>query len=113
FAGVDYAAILARAGAEADVVVWDGGNNDFPFIRPDLHLVVADALRPDDAAGYHPGEAVLRMADVAIISKVNTASPGQIARAMSAVGRVNPRVPIVRAAWRCAWTRASSCVAAG
>jgi predicted GTPase len=98
FAGVDYAEILARAGAESDVLVWDGGNNDFPFIRPDLHLVVADALRPDDAAGYHPGEAVLRMADVAIISKVNTASPGQIARAMSAVGRVNRRVPIVRAA---------------
>jgi predicted GTPase len=98
FAGVDYAAILARAGAEADVVVWDGGNNDFPFVRPDLHLVVADALRPDDAAGYHPGEAVLRMADVAIVSKVNTASPAQIARAEAAVARVNPRVPIIRAA---------------
>ena len=58
------------AGAEADVLVWDGGNNDFPFVRPDLHLVVADALRPDDAAGYHPGEAVLRMADVVVVSKV-------------------------------------------
>jgi predicted GTPase len=98
FAGVDYAEILARASAESDVLVWDGGNNDFPFVRPDLHLVVADALRPDDAAGYHPGEAVLRMADVAIVSKVNTASPAQIARAEATVARVNPRAPIVRAA---------------
>ena len=85
FAGVDYAAILARAGAESDVLVWDGGNNDFPFVRPDLHLVVVDALRPDDAAGYHPGEAVLRMADVAIVSKVNTASAAQVARAEAIV----------------------------
>ncbi len=98
FAGVDYAEILARAGAESDVLVWDGGNNDFPFVRPDLHLVVADALRPDDAVGYYPGEAVLRMADVAIVSKVNTASPAQIARAEATVACVNPRVPIVRAA---------------
>ena len=98
FAGVDYAEILARAGAESDVLVWDGGNNDFPFVRPDLHLVVVDALRPDDAAGYHPGEAVLRMADVAIVSKVNTASAAQVARAEAIVARVNPGAPIVRAA---------------
>jgi predicted GTPase len=98
FAGVDYAEILARAGAESDVLVWDGGNNDFPFVRPDLHLVVADALRPDDVVGYHPGEAVLRMADVVILSKVNTASAAQIARATAGVGRVNPSAPIVRAA---------------
>ena len=98
FAGVDYGEIVARAGAESDILVWDGGNNDFPFIRPDLHLVVADALRPDDAAGYHPGEAVLRMADVAVVSKVNTASAEQTARAVAAVARVNPRAPIVRAA---------------
>jgi predicted GTPase len=98
FAGVDYAELIAGAGAESDVLVWDGGNNDFPFVRPDFHVVVADALRPDDAAGYHPGEAVLRMADVAVISKVNTASGAQVARAVAAVTRVNPRVPIVRAA---------------
>jgi predicted GTPase len=98
FAGVDYAAIVARAGAEADLLVWDGGNNDFPFVRPDLHIVVADALRPDDAAGYYPGEAALRMADVAVVSKVNTASAEQVARATAAVARVNPRVPIVRVA---------------
>jgi predicted GTPase len=98
YAGVDYVEIVARAGAESDVLVWDGGNNDFPFVRPDLHVVVADALRPDDAAGYHPGEAVLRMADVAVISKVNTASGEQVGRAVAAVTRVNPRVPIVQAA---------------
>ena len=98
YAGVDYQAILSSAQEEADVVIWDGGNNDFPFVRPDLHLVVADALRPDDAAGYHPGEAVLRMADVAVVSKVNTASREQVSRAVAAVARVNPRAPIVRAA---------------
>jgi len=98
FAGIDYAEIVARAGAESEVLVWDGGNNDFPFVRPDLHVVVADALRPDDAAGYHPGEAVLRMADVVVISKVNTASGAQVDQAVAAVARVNPRAPIVRAA---------------
>jgi predicted GTPase len=98
FAGVDYGAIVALAGAESDLLVWDGGNNDFPFVRPDLHLVVADALRPDDAAGYHPGEAVLRMADVVVVSKVNTASREQVTRAVAAVARVNPRAPVVRAA---------------
>ena len=98
FAGVDYAEVVARAGAESDVLVWDGGNNDFPFVRPDLHVVVADALRPDDAAGYHPGEAVLRMADVVVLSKVNTASDEQVARATAAIRRVNARAPVVRAA---------------
>ena len=98
FAGVDYAEITARAGADADVLVWDGGNNDFPFVRPDLHIVVADALRPGDAAGYHPGEAVLRMADVVVVSKVNTASSEQVARAVAVVARLNPRAPVVRAA---------------
>jgi predicted GTPase len=85
FAGVDYAEILARAAAEADVLVWDGGNNDFPFVRPDLHVVVADALRPDDASGYHPGEAVLRTADVVVVNKVNSAPASGVARAVEAV----------------------------
>ena len=58
FAGVDYAEILQLAEAEADIIVWDGGNNDFPFLRPDLHIVVADALRPRQIATHHPGEAV-------------------------------------------------------
>ena len=98
FAGVEYAEILTQAARDADVLVWDGGNNDFPFVRPDLHVVVADALRPDDAAGYHPGEAVLRMADVVVVNKVNAAPAGQVARAVAAVERVNPRAPIVRGA---------------
>ena len=75
------------------MLVWDGGNNDFPFVRPDLHLVVVDALRPDDAAGYHPGEAVLRMADVAIVSKVNTASAAQVARGGDHRGAREPGSP--------------------
>jgi predicted GTPase len=95
FAGVDYAEILDRAAAEADVIVWDGGNNDFPFVRPDLHIVVADALRPDDATGYHPGEAVLRMADVVVVNKVDVASAEAAARAIAAVRAVHQTAPIV------------------
>jgi predicted GTPase len=74
FAGVDYAAIVAEAEREADVIVWDGGNNDFPFLRPDLHIVMVDALRSGQAAAYHPGEAVLRMADVVVVNKVDAAA---------------------------------------
>jgi predicted GTPase len=98
FAGVDYARITEQATAGADVIVWDGGNNDFPFLRPDLHIVVVDALRPDDARGYHPGEAVLRTADVIVVNKVDSASAHQIARAVAAARDVNPRARIVRAA---------------
>jgi predicted GTPase len=98
FAGVDYAEVAARAAAEADVIVWDGGNNDFPFLRPDLHIVVTDALRPDDARGYHPGEAVLRMADVIVVNKVDAASAAQVERAIATARSVNPAAPVVRAA---------------
>ena len=98
FAGVDYGEIILRASAEADLIVWDGGNNDFPFVRPDLTIVVADALRPEDAAGYHPGEAVLRTADIVVISKVDSAPSGQVERAIAAVRRVNAGAPVVRGA---------------
>jgi len=98
FAGVDYAEIVARAGAEADLIVWDGGNNDFPFVRPDLHVVVTDALRPEDAIGYYPGEAVLRTADIVVVNKVNTASGAQVARAIDVARAVNARAPMVRGA---------------
>jgi predicted GTPase len=98
FAGVDYAEIVARAAAEANVLIWDGGNNDFPFVRPDLHLVVADALRPDDASGYHPGEAVVRMADAVIVNKVNAAPASGVSRAVEAVRRLNATAPVVRGA---------------
>jgi predicted GTPase len=98
FAGVDYARLAAQAASEADVIVWDGGNNDFPFLRPDLHIVVVDALRPDDARGYHPGEAVLRMADVIVVNKVDAASSGQVERAVAAARAVNSRARLVQAA---------------
>jgi predicted GTPase len=98
YAGVDYAEILRRAEREADVLVWDGGNNDFPFLRPGLHVVVADALRPGHATAYHPGETVLRMADVVVVNKVDAARPEDTARVIAEVRAVNPRAPVVRAA---------------
>ena len=97
FAGVDYADVLRLAEAESDVIVWDGGNNDFPFFRPDLHVVVADALRPGQAGRYHPGEAVLRMADVIVVNKVNAASAGQTADVVAELAAINPSAPIVLA----------------
>jgi len=98
FAGVDYAAIVERAEREADLIVWDGGNNDFPLLRPDLHIVMADALRPGQAAGYHPGEAVLRMADVVVVNKVDAAPAGNVRAVIDEVRAVNPGATIVRAA---------------
>ena len=98
YAGVDYARIVAAAQAEADIIVWDGGNNDFPFIRPDLHIVLVDPLRPGDETGHHPGEAVLRMADVVVIAKTNAAAAADVARVADAARRANPRASIVRAA---------------
>ena len=98
FAGVDYADILARAEQEADVIVWDGGNNDFPFYRPSLHIVLTDTLRPADAAKYHPGEATLRMADVVVLAKVNAATDEQVAEADLRARALNPRATVVRAA---------------
>jgi predicted GTPase len=98
YAGVDYAEIIRLAAADADVLVWDGGNNDFPFVRPDLHIVVTDALRPEDAVGYYPGEAVLRTADIIVVNKVNSATPEQIQRAEVIAARVNSRAPVVHGA---------------
>jgi len=98
FAGVDYAAILAAAEKEAEIILWDGGNNDFPFVRPDLHIVVVDALRPDQLTTHHPGETVLRMADVVVINKVDSATSAQVTEAARGIRAVLPSVPIVRAA---------------
>ena len=98
WAGVDYADIVARAAAEADLIVWDGGNNDFPFLRTDLLIVVADALRPGDTTGYHPGESVLRMADVIVVNKVDAARADDVRRVEEIARRENPRAPVVRAA---------------
>ena len=98
FAGVDYAEVLRRAEAEADLIVWDGGNNDFPFVRPGLHLVLADALRPDQVDTHHPGETVARMADALIVNKVDAAGAPAIEALEQRLRAVNARAPIVRAA---------------
>jgi predicted GTPase len=96
YAGVDYAEITRRAEAEADVILWDGGNNDFPFIRPDLHIVLVDPLRPGHETTHHPGEAVLRMADIVLVAKVNSASDANIQQVTENVKSINPRAKIVR-----------------
>jgi predicted GTPase len=98
YAGVDYERILRAAEAEADVVIWDGGNNDLPFYQPDLHIVVVDPHRADHSAHFHPGEANVRMADLVIINKVDTAKPEDIDRARATVTALNPRAQIVLAA---------------
>jgi predicted GTPase len=95
YAGVDYEAILRRAEQEADVIVWDGGNNDLPFYRPDLLIVVADPLRPGHELGYHPGETNLRLADVVVINKVDTAAAHDVEAVVESVQSVNPLAQIV------------------
>jgi predicted GTPase len=98
YAGVDYARVVAAAQDEADVIVWDGGNNDFPFVRPGLHVVLVDPLRPGHETDHHPGEAVLRMADVVVIAKTDAAAAADVQRVSETARRINPRAPIVRAA---------------
>jgi predicted GTPase len=98
FAGVDYGDVLRAAEAEADVIVWDGGNNDFPFVWPDLHVVVVDPHRPGHETRYHPGEANLRMAQIALIAKVDTAPADGVHAVRAAVARVNPSAQIVEVA---------------
>jgi len=98
FAGVDYADILRAAEGEADIVVWDGGNNDFPFIKPNLHITIVDALRPRQIATHHPGETVARMADVFVINKVDSAAPSDIRLAEEGLRMVNRGAVIVRGA---------------
>jgi predicted GTPase len=98
YAGVDYEAILHQAEAEADVVVWDGGNNDLPFFQPDLHIVVVDPHRPGHEVSYHPGEANLRMADVVVINKIDTADATAIAQVRRNVQAVAPQAIVVDAA---------------
>src|SRR5512132_2549842 len=97
YAGVDYGEILASAEQDADVIVWDGGNNDLPFFRPDLLIVVVDPLRPGHELRYHPGEANLRMADVVVLSKVDSATPEALAQVRASIAEVNPRAAIVEA----------------
>ena len=98
YAGIDYAEIVAQAEKEADIILWDGGNNDFSFVYPDLHIVLVDPLRPKNETTHHPGEAVLRMADIILIAKVNSASDADIQCVTEIAHKINPEAPIVRGA---------------
>ncbi len=95
YAGVDYEAILRQAEKEADVILWDGGNNDFPFYKTDLLITVADPHRPGNETGFYPGEVSLRMADVVVINKIDTASPEGIQTVRDSISRVNPKAIVI------------------
>jgi len=97
YAGVDYAEILTMAEREAEVIVWDGGNNDFPFIRPDLDIVVADALRPGHGTMYHPGETNLRRADVVLINKAGPGTSEGVRKIRASLKRLNPSARVIAA----------------
>lgn len=96
YAGVDYEAILRRAEAEADVILWDGGNNDLPFFTPDLHICLADPLRPGDERRYYPGEANVRMADLVIVNKCDSAGEEAIVAVEESVRDLNPTATVIR-----------------
>ncbi len=98
YAGVDYGKILNEAEKEADVILWDGGNNDLPFYKPDLHIVVADPLRPYHEVTYHPGEANLRMADVVVINKIESAYPEDVQAVRENILEANPDAIVIEAA---------------
>ena len=95
YAGVDYEQILREAEQEADVILWDGGNNDLPFYAPDLMITLADPLRPGDEATYHPGETNIRMSDVVIINKSDSAEPGAVEAVADSVRYLNPDAEIL------------------
>ncbi len=98
YAGVDYERILRQAEQEADVILWDGGNNDLPFYAPDLHIVVADPHRPGHEVRYYPGESNFRMADAIIINKVDTAPPEGVLEIREHARQINPNAVVVEAA---------------
>jgi predicted GTPase len=98
YAGVDYEEILHEAEKEADVIVWDGGNNDTPFYKPDIHITLLDPHRTGHEHLYHPGEANLRMADVLLINKVDTANPESVAQLRRTAAEYNPAAVIIEAA---------------
>jgi predicted GTPase len=97
YAGVDYGDILAQAQEECDVLLWDGGNNDLPFYRPTVHVVVADPLRAGHETTYHPGEANIRMADAIVVNKMDSASIDQVNGLLETIHRLNPRAIVVKA----------------
>jgi len=96
YAGVDYEQIIRRAEQEADVILWDGGNNDLPFYTPDLHIVLADPLRPGNEATYHPGEANVRMASIVIVNKCDSATPEAVAAVEKSCRALNSAAMILR-----------------
>ncbi len=98
YAGVDYEAILRQAEKEVDIVLWDGGNNDFPFYKSDLNIVVADPHRAGHESAYHPGETNVRMADVFVINKVDTADPDKIIAVRNVLHELNPKAAIIEGA---------------
>lgn len=98
FAGVDYEGVLRAAEKEADIIVWDGGNNDMPFFAPDLHIVIADARRPGHESTYHPGEANVRAADVLVINKVDSASPEHVRAVFDGLRALNHRAVVIETA---------------
>lgn len=97
YAGVDYEKILHQAEDEADVILWDGGNNDLPFYNTDLHIVVVDPHRAGHETAYHPGEANLRKADIALINKVDSADPTDVEKVKATIAAVNPQAKIIMA----------------
>jgi len=98
YAGVDYGAILKQAEQEVDIVLWDGGNNDFSFYVSDLAIVVVDPHRPGHESTYHPGETNARLADVFVINKVDTANPENVISVRENIRRMNPSAQIIEAA---------------
>lgn len=97
YAGVDYELILRTAEKDSTVILWDGGNNDFSFIKPDLLITVADALRPGHEVHYYPGETNLRMADVVVINKVSAATDADRALIQEHVSQLNPAATVIEA----------------
>lgn len=97
YAGVDYKKILKQAEKEADIIIWDGGNNDLPFYFPDLHIVVMDPFRPCHELLYHPGEANFRMADVLVINKISTAPHKGIKEVLKNIKEINPKAKVIKA----------------
>lgn len=95
YAGVDYERILREAEKEADVIVWDGGNNDIPFFVPDIHIVLVDPHRPGHEMRYHPGETNLRMAHVVVINKIDTAHPEGVAEVRKSIEALNPKATVI------------------
>ena len=96
FAGVDYGAILAEAEKEADVIIWDGGNNDFPFYKPDLWITIADPFRAGHEIAYYPGSVNFRRADIIVINKVNSAKPEDVEKVVANAAALNPTAKIIK-----------------